>query len=335
MVQCVITVFTTVACLTLVPFGVEAVPVPDGNTTAVGVSGGGVCTNKALLESLKVIVSESEPGIRHLGDISAYAATSCQQIASLRSEATSGHYWIQEESGPARVYCAMEGVSCGEGVWMQVANINMTETSSKCPVGLEKVTSPKSLCRKTVTSGCSSASFSTHGVPFSKVCGKVIGYQYSTPDAFNPYYYYQGRTLDDLYVDGVSITHSRVPRQHIWTLAAALDEVPGHNVYSCPCTNSKSHVAFTGLIPEFIGDDFYCETGSRTGYAKRYYLEDPLWDGKGCGRYSSCCEGEGKPWFFKDLSQSVTSDIEVRVCADSNRNTDEDVLIEIISLYVQ
>ena len=311
----------------------EAVPVPDGNTTAVDVSGGGVCTNKALLESLKVIVSKSEPGIRRLGDIPAYAATSCQQIASLRSEATSGHYWIQEESGPARVYCAMEGVSCGEGVWMQVANINMTETSSKCPVGLEKVTSPKSLCRKTVTSGCSSASFSTHGVPFSKVCGMVIGYQYYHVNAFGPYFNNQGRTIDDLYVDGVSITHSRVPRQHIWTLAAARSEVPGNAGDACPCTNSKSHVAFPGLIPEFIDDDFYCETGSRIANSARYYLEDPLWDGKGCGRYSSCCEGEGKPWFFKDLSQSVNSDIEVRVCVDEARG--EDVLIETISLYVQ
>ena len=237
MARSIAVVFATVACLTLVSVGVEAVPVPNGNTTAVGVSGGGVCTNKALLESLKVIVSESEPGIRHLGDIPGYAATSCQQIASLRSEATSGHYWIQEESGPARVYCAMEGVSCKEGVWMQVANINMTETSSKCPVGLEKVTSPKSLCRKTVTSGCSSASFSTHGVPFSRVCGQVIGYQYYSPDAFSVYYSNQGRTIDDLYVDGVSITHSRVPRQHIWTLAAALDEVPQHNRNACPCTN--------------------------------------------------------------------------------------------------
>ena len=295
MAQSIAVVFAALACLTLVPVGVEAVPVPDGNTTAVGVSGGGVCTNKALLESLKVIVSESEPGIRHLGDTPAYAATSCQQIASLRSEATSGHYWIQEESGPACVYCAMEGVSCGEGVWMQVANINMTETSSKCPVGLQKVTSQKSLSRKTVDSGCSSASFSTHGVPFSKVCGRVIGYQYYSTDAFSVYYSNQGRTIDDLYVDGVSITHGRVPRQHIWTLAAALDEVPEHNRNTCPCTNSKSHVAFTGLIPEFIGDDFYCETGSRTAYTSRYYLNDPLWDGKGCGRYSSCCEGEGKP----------------------------------------
>ena len=200
-----------VAFFGLIPLWVEAIPVPDNNTTAVDVSGGGVCTNKALLESLKVIVSESEPGIRHLGNIPVYAATSCQQIASLRSEATSGHYWIQEESGPTRVYCAMEGVSCGEGVWMQVANINMTETSSKCPEGLEKVTSPKSLCRKNVTSGCSSSSFSTHGVSFSRVCGKVLGYQYYSPNAFHPYHTNQRRTLDDLYVDGVSITHSRVP----------------------------------------------------------------------------------------------------------------------------
>ena len=325
-------VFVAVACLTPLIFRVEAVPVPDSNTTAVDVSGGGVCTNKALLESLKVIVSESEPGIRHLGDIPAYAATSCQQIASLRSEATSGRYWIQEESGPAHVYCAMEGVPCGEGVWMQVANINMTETSSKCPVGLEKVTSPKSLCRKTVSSGCSSASFSTHGVPFSRVCGQVIGYQYAHVNAFRPYFNDQQFTLDDLYVDGVSITHSGVPRQHIWTFAAAMSEVPGSNLHACPCTNSRSHVAFTGLIPEFIGDDFYCETGSRIAFSNRYYLEDPLWDGKGCGRYSSCCEGEGKPWFFKVLSQSVTSDIEVRLCV--NEPT-ENVLIEIISLYVQ
>jgi hypothetical protein len=326
MVKSLGVMFTVAACLVLIQCGVESSPIPDTNTTAVGVSGEGVCSNKALLESLRVIVSESEPGIRRLGDIPAYAAASCQQIASLRPEASSGHYWIQEESGPTRVYCVMEGVSCGEGVWMEVANVNMTQTSSRCPAGLEKVTSPKSLCRKTVNVGCSSASFSTHGVPFSKVCGRVIGYQYFDTDAFSPYYHHQGRTIDDMYVEGVSFTHSRVPRQHIWSLAS--------NIAVCPRANSKSHVAFTGLIPEFIGNNFYCETGSRTSYSNRYYLEDPLWDGQGCGRYSSCCEGEGKPWFFKELSQSVTSDIEARVCADDVRNN-EDVLIEILSLYVQ
>ena len=310
---------------------VYASPVP-GNSTAL--SSHGKCSNKALLDSITDIVNKASPGLQHLGDIPAYAATSCQQIASLRPQAESGHYWIQEDSGPARVHCVFGGGPCGEGVWMQVANVNMTQTSSSCPAGLEKVTSPKSLCRKLVDSGCSSAKFSTHGVPFSKVCGQVIGIQYGHVNGFRPYYNSQGRTIDDLYVEGVSITHSSQPRQHIWTFAAAQNGLPTGADDVCPCTNSKSHVAFTGLIPEFIGNDFYCETGSRTLHTTRYYLEDPLWDGEGCGRFSSCCEGEGKPWFHKTLPQPVSSDIEARVCADQPR-TDEDVLIEILTLYVQ
>ena len=49
------------------------------------------------------------------------------------------------------------------------------------------------------------------------------------------------------------------------------------------------------------------------------FVEDPLWGGEGCGRFSTCCEGERKPWFFKNLTQPVTSDIEVRVCTDEAR----------------
>ena len=161
----------------------EASPLP-ANATADSTAG--VCSNKALLSSLKKIVSDGEPGVRHLGTIPAYAATSCQQLASLRPEATSGHYWIQGDSGPTRAHCALEGVACGEGAWMQVANMDMTETSSRCPAGLQKVTSPKSLCEKTINSGWSSASFSTHGVPFSKVCGKVIWLSASFSKCLSP-----------------------------------------------------------------------------------------------------------------------------------------------------
>ena len=50
-------------------------------------------------------------------------------------------------------------------------------------------------------------------------------------------------------------------------------------------------------------------------------------------RYSSYCEGEGKPWFFKDLSKCVTSDIEEECVADNGRSG-EDVLLELISLFV-
>ena len=109
---------------------VNTSPLPNNSTTLSNNSTSlseNICTNKALLEKIKTVVNDASPGIQHLGDIPAYAATSCQQITSLRPEAESGYYWIQENSGPVRVYCQIGGGACGEGVWMQVANINMTE----------------------------------------------------------------------------------------------------------------------------------------------------------------------------------------------------------------
>ena len=88
-----------------------------------------------------------------MGDIPVYAATSCAQIAKFRPGNLSGYYWIQEGSGPARVFCQMDGEEFGEeGVWMRVAGVNMTESNSQCPSGLELVSSLKRLCRKTVSS---------------------------------------------------------------------------------------------------------------------------------------------------------------------------------------
>ena len=141
-----------------------------------------------IAASLKDIKEKMAPGLDYLGELPLYAATSCQQIDNLRPEAESGLYWIQVGSHPYRVYCDMNNTDCGGGVWTRVANVDMTTPSHKCPSGLETVTSPKRSCRKTVEVGSSSTWFSTYEQPYSKVCGKVIGYQRSTTDAFQPYY---------------------------------------------------------------------------------------------------------------------------------------------------
>ena len=39
------------------------------------------------------------------------------------------------------------------------------------------------------------------------------------------------------YLDGISLTHGHNPRKHIWTFAAALDEVGTNPSYNFPCTN--------------------------------------------------------------------------------------------------
>ena len=181
--------------------------------------------------------------------------------------------------------------------------------------------------------GCSSASFSVQGVQYTRVCGKIIGYQQKSPDAFWPYRNNRRLTIDDQYVDGISLTHGRNPRKHIWTFAAALHEViTDGRQYICPCTNI--HNALTIPIPPYVGSDYFCDTASESFFQYRFYLNDPLWDGQGCGQLNTCCSFNNPPWFTKELHSPTSDDIEMRLCADQRR-TDEDITFEVLELYVQ
>ena len=77
--------------------------------------------------------------------------------------------------------------------------------------------------------------FSTQGIQYSQVCGRIIGYQFGGTQAFR--YVIEGnpQTINDPYVDGVSLTYGS-PRQHIWTFAAAIDETTNNPFSICTCT---------------------------------------------------------------------------------------------------
>ena len=213
---------------------------------------------------------------------------------------------------------------------MRVAELDMTDRTQSCPSGFRQITSPKRSCGRP-GSGCVSTTFPVHGVQYSRVCGRVIAYQDSTQDAFNPYYNNRKLTIDGVYVDGVSLTHGHNPRKHIWTFAAAIDETRS-GPSTCPCT--KTDATYTGAVPPFIGQDYFCDTGSRNARQYILYPDDPLWDGAGCGGSSTCCTFNNPPWFCKQLPQPTTDNIELRLCSDQHRSN-EDTPIEIIELYVQ
>ena len=198
--------------------------------------------------------------------------------------------------------------------------------------GLRTLEEPRRLCAMNTDSpGCSSAVFSVQGVQYSRVCGKIIGYQQRSPDAFYAYNHGGQTAIDSYYVDGISLTHGR-PRKHIWTFAAAIHE---HNTlwyYVCPCTNTRNFRL--AAVPPFVGHDYFCDTGSEGYYQYIFYPADPLWDGEGCGEYNTCCSWNSPPWFLKQLSSPTTDDIEMRLCADSNQN-DEDITVEKLEIYVQ
>ena len=174
---------------------------------------------------------------------------------------------------------------------------------------------------------CKSTFFSTYSINYTNICGRVRGYQYHSPDAFqlNP-----TNSIESYYVDGVSITYDSNPRQHIWTYARVLTETQ-LNSQGCPCSKGS----FASAPPPFVGNDYYCESGSHSSYSDILYANDPLWDGQNCnGPESTCCTNPNMPWFLKSLNETTTDDIELRVCSN-NKISDEDTPVDIIEVYVK
>ena len=242
-----------------------------------------------------------------------------------------GNFWIADSEGqPQLVYCIASTECCDEdGGWMRIAYLDMTEPNGKCPSGFDVVTDPKRACIRTnvpVSGGCTSVKYYTQGMKYTKVCGRVRGYQRGTTDAFAAYHNNDALTLNSGYVDGVIITQGQPIRGHIWTFAAGSDEIRVDK-YGCPCTSGT----FTGTVPQFIDNDYFCESGTATS-GSDVFADDPLWDGQDCPSGNTCCTDRNPPWFCREVDPS-TSVIELRVCTDSIN--DEDIQLELVEIYVQ
>ena len=221
-------------------------------------------------------------------------------------------------------------IPCGGPGWTLAASLDMTDPTQNCPSAWdERTESGKRVCFRQPSSsaGCDSVTFPTNGKEYTHVCGRAIGYQYATTDAFG---LYSGSSfIDTPYVDGLSVTHGQPGnRTHIWTFAVGVDEVID-NRFACPCDSPTT-------VPSFVGINFFCETGVPypNAHTGSFYPDDPLWDGDGCGPNSDCCSFNSPPWFTAELPTPTTDDIEVRNCGDQGTN-DEDVGIELIEFYIR
>ena len=223
---------------------------------------------------------------------------------------------------------------CGGPGWRRAAYLNMSDPTQTCPPAWELITTPRRSCARPSSAGYNSCNYSvmfpTQGIPYSQVCGRIIGYQIGQPQAF---ILGENRTIDGRYVDGVSLTYGS-PRQHIWTFANALDEVgAGNDDSRCTCTDSSR----PNTPPSFVGNDYFCETGVPPGQGwshNVFHAADPLWDGQGCGPTSTCCTFNNPPWFCKQLPQSTSADLEARLCSLDSVFF-ENTPIELIEIYVK
>ena len=280
-------------------------------------------TQNNQFDALMTAVSQIGPGG------SANPISSCRDLVQ---GSPSGVYWIHnsDTSLSSQVYCHMNRTNCGcssttQG-WMRVANVDMTDPNQNCPDGLtlvSRTSAPLRTCGRAGPIGCVSTTFSTYGVQYSRVCGKILGYQDSTPDGF-----VSGQNIEQIYVDGVSLTYGQSPRQHIWTFVGT----PSDALHRCPCVFPD--IPFTGVpVPSFVGDDYFCDAAPET-HSGNFFADDPLWDGQGCGSSNGCCEFNNPPWFCKQLPQPTTENIELRICGSEDTGN-EDTPVEKVELYVR
>ena len=234
--------------------------------------------------------------------------------------------------------------SCGgTSGWDRIAYLNMNDSSHQCPGDFREATFDGiRLCARDITADnslrvCTSTTFSSNGIPYSAVCGRVVGYQYGITTGF--YHTANGpTTIDEHYADGVTLTHGPVGvREHIWTFATGFEEFGQAEVNSqlvCPCARGASP---TIVVPPFIGEDYFCESGTLSIQVNVFY-DDPLWDGDGCSEGNSCCTFSNPPYFIRQLPASTSDDIELRDCGSQfgiGAQSGADTLIQFIELYVK
>ena len=248
----------------------------------------------------------------------------------------SGYFVILLDNNETKsVYCSAEEL-CGSTGWTRVGIADFRDRETPCPDGLiEHIDRNGEVraCKREGSPHSPNNVIIPTGISYSQVCGKILGYQFSTLDGFD---YRRKRNRPDqrdietAYFDGISVTYGPArSRQHIFSLAG----VRRQNALECPCANDS--VATT---PSFVGGDYYCESGNHrdSGALNKYFYDDILWDGEQCdvGGEAPCCTPPLLPYFFKDLESSTAENIELRILTN-DRPEKEDILLLSYEIYIK
>ena len=220
------------------------------------------------------------------------------QTESLREElsrniSTITHDWI-------RTHC---GTATG---WTRIAYLNMTDPNQQCPANWREYSLyGQRLCGRLYIQSdwrCDGNFYSTMGMLYTQICGRIIGYRFDDPDGYTGSRHEQ--SINTAYVDGVSLTYGN-PRNHIWSFYGGQ--------YENQC-NNRSNPA------PFVRNNYFCDYGER------------LWDGEGCTNAN--CGINNPPWFFTTLPAPTSESLEIRICGDNGAH-DEDTPLQIIEIYVK
>ena len=108
---------------------------------------------------------------------------SCQEIKDKCPSSPSGYYTLVS----GNVYCHMEDLCNTSGGWTRIAYLNMSDPHEQCPSGfkLYNQNGIRACGRAALRQQyCESHKLSCN-IQYSQVCGKLIGYQYWSPNSLS------------------------------------------------------------------------------------------------------------------------------------------------------
>ena len=230
---------------------------------------------------------------------------------------------------------------CGGPGWEKIAFHDFSQ--QECPpdfnrlygrynnVSCQATSRVGTTCNRRISSYYSSSLLlPVKGRSYASVCGRVRGHGYG--NSFNNAILCN-YGLEQAYVDGVSLTHGPAGRRtHIWTFAAAYADSDPDTITTdiCGCSNTNKNWIHATLGD--VGDDYFCDSALQFTEGGTYDInfDDDLWDGEGCGSSSSCCEWKDPPYFCKQLHNTTSEDMEIRLFTDSSTLT-----VSLIEIFVK
>lgn len=257
---------------------------------------------------------------------------SCTDIYQQNEQAhnISGYYWILDGNSIRQQYCHMERLKqCGSSApWTKIASIVITEESSveDCRKLTDIDVKPKInhtanqdayACQIKANTNCTSVTFPTNNTNYTEICGQVIAYTNRNMDAF------KGSTasIEDHFVDGISVLVKSSPMTHIWTYAI------GQRNRSREGGNCPGRRPSTNQPPNFVGNNYYCDDDYRS-----LKSEQPLWsNSQACTHNNSRCS-DNRPWFHYEIADSLNDDVVVKICSKTKKK--KRIFINTLELYI-
>ncbi|KAH8054910.1 calcium ion binding protein [Aureococcus anophagefferens] len=186
---------------------------------------------------------------------------------------------------------AAGALSCEAPTWLTVFELNAT---AGCPGDWRRLAVPSQegggglahVCgRGLVEDTMMASAVLAEGYVCDAVRGKVVGYGMGSPDSFRPESGRGEATIDDAYVDGVALARwTPGGRVHVATYAAGLSYFQRDFWYeiggNCVCH------AGINLAPDWLGEDYYCDSPMR-GPPATCAFGSP-WEPDGCRSFDEC-----------------------------------------------